>query len=111
MIKKIVRKTLLKNKGLLLAVFLLYVMSTFLISASFNTFKEMEANYETFLETNNVEHFRLGLVPGYQKIDDEMMSYRDELDQKLDEDFAREKENALKQFDIEFDNKVSESQE
>jgi len=106
MIRHIIRKTLLKNKGLLFAVFILFIMSTFIISTAINTFSELEINYNNFLTETNAEKFRLGLVPGYQEIDEEVREYRNELENKLEETFAIEKDKALQKFDEEYNKKM-----
>lgn len=59
MLKKAVRKSLFKNKLLLLGITLLFVLSVFLFSLSIFAYDFLQVNYDAYVEETNQEDFRL----------------------------------------------------
>ncbi len=63
MINKIVRKSMLKKKGLLIAISILIIISTVFIGMSHFVYDTMANNYEQLQAEANIEDFRLYTLP------------------------------------------------
>ncbi len=63
MINKIVRKSMKKKRGLIIAISILIMISSLFIGLSHFVYDKMEANYEQIQEEANVEDFRLYTLP------------------------------------------------
>ncbi len=63
MINKIVRKSMKKKRGLIIAISILIIISSLFIGLSHFVYDKMEANYEQIQEEANVEDFRLYTLP------------------------------------------------
>lgn len=68
MLKKAVRKSLFKNKLLLLGITLLFVLSIFLFSLSVFAYDFLQVNYDSYIEETNQEDFRLFTAPEFETV-------------------------------------------
>lgn len=86
MINKIVRKSMNKKKGLIVAITVLLVISSLFVGLSHFVYDTMENNYKQIQIDTNVEDFRLyALASDEDQLKD---MYHDEFIEELEEEFA-----------------------
>lgn len=82
MINKIVRKSMLKKKGLLFAISILIIISSVFVGLTHFVYDTMDANYEQIKIDSNVEDFKLYTLPVDEETFDTL--YSDETIERLE---------------------------
>lgn len=79
MINKIVRKSMRKKLGLLIAIFVLIVLSAAFVGVRYLTYDTLQDNYTQMKEQSNVEDFRMYTIPAFaDQIDDDLINQMEE---------------------------------